>query len=251
MKAAASTQSVASDSLGAYPETSLAQVDVRDSAKHADDIVARIEEDLVLGRRAPGTKLDERALAEEFGVSRTPVREALHRLSARGLVVLRGRQGAQIAALPVSDILDAFFVVAELEGMAARLASRRIRRVERDAILAAQDRCAAASAAGHEDGFVQANAAFHDAIMRACHNRILQDQLHTVRLIVAPYRYLATFRPGRMMSSIPEHQAVIDAVFVGDGDRAASLMTEHVNLLGDQLSDLLHMLEGKFGSQVA
>ena len=225
------------------PSPGVDRADVEhDATKHADDIVARIEQALVLGRRAPGTKLDERALAEAFGVSRTPVREALHRLSARGLVSLRGRLGAQIAVLPVSDILDAFFVVAELEGMAARVASRRIRPVERQTILTAQERCAAASKAGQEGSFVQANAAFHDAIIAACHNRILQDQLHTARLIVAPYRYLSTFRPGRMASSIPEHQAVVDAVFSGDGDRAAQLMTEHVNLLGDQLSDLLHML---------
>ena len=214
----------------------------REGANAADDIVARVEEDLVLGRRAPGSKLDERALADAFGVSRTPVREALHRLSARGLVNLRGRQGALIAVLPAGDILDAFFLVAELEGMAARLASRRIRPAERGVVLAAQERCAAASAAGQEDEFVQANATLHDAIIRASHNRVLQDHLHTARLVVAPYRYLSTFRPGRMASSIPEHQAVIDSIFAGDADRAARLMAEHVNLLGDHLSDLLHHL---------
>lgn len=239
----------ASGSVPAEPQDSADahRGDLRENAKHAEDIVARIEEDLVLGRRAPGTKLDERALAEAFGVSRTPVREALHRLSARGLIVLRGRQGAQIAVLPVSDILDAFFVVAELEGMAARLAARRIRSDEREALLAAQGRCTEASERGNEYAFVVANAEFHDALIKASRNRILQDQLHTARLIVAPYRYLSTFRPGRMSSSIPEHQAVIDAVFAGDGGRAATLMSEHVTLLGDQLSDLLRFLEERIG----
>ncbi len=222
----------------------------QEGAKHAADIVARIEEDLVLGRRVPGAKLDERALADEFGVSRTPVREALHRLSERGLIILRGRQGAQVASFPVSDILDAFFIVAELEGMAARLAARRIRPAERDLILAAQDRCVASNATGHEDSFVQANAAFHNAIIQASRNRILQSQLHTAGLIVAPYRYLATFRPGRMASSVPEHQAIIDAILAGDGEGAAALMIQHVNLLGDQLSDVLHLLRERLGSEL-
>lgn len=211
--------------------------------KHADDIVAQIEQDLILGRRAPGSRLDERALAERFGVSRTPVREALHRLSARGLVVPRGRQGAQVALLPVGDLLDAFFVVAELEGMAALFAARRTRPGDKVDMLAAQDRCATASAAGDETAFVGANAAFHDAILRASRNRLLQEQLHTARLVVAPYRYLATFQPNRMAASIPEHGAVLDAIFAGEGQAAASLMTRHVNLLGDHLSDLLHSLQ--------
>lgn len=210
---------------------------------HAGDIVLQLENEILNGRLPPGTKLDERALAEKFGVSRTPVREALHRLSASGLVALRARQGAQIVRLQVSDLLDAFFVVAELEAMAARLAARRIRPEERKVVEAWHLRCAEFDAAGDEDSFFRANTEFHSAIIEACHNRILQDQLRSARLLVAPYRYYATFRPGRMASSIPEHEAIMAAIFRGDGTAAGALMAAHVNLLGDTLSDVLHILE--------
>lgn len=209
---------------------------------HASDIVSQIEDEILHGRLPPGSRLDERALAQRFGVSRTPVREAIHRLSASGLVNLGGRQGAQIVHLEVSDLLDGFFVLAELEGMAARLAARRIRGEEKDRLRVLHEACAARSAERDEAGFFVANNAFHSAIIVASRNRILQDQLRATRLLIAPYRYYATFRPGRMQSSIPEHEAIMDAIIAGDGAAAASIMATHVNLLGDHLSDTLHIL---------
>ncbi|MDQ0394365.1 GntR family transcriptional regulator [Labrys monachus] len=228
---------------GASPNATGRGAASRSAASHANEIVAKLEAEILQGRLPPGTKLDERALAERFGVSRTPVREALHRLSASGLVGLGGRQGAQIVRLQVSDLLDAFFVVAELEGMAARLAARRIRPEEREVLRALHEECARHCADGDEEAFFLANTDFHSAIIKASRNRILQDQLRNARLLVAPYRYYATFRPGRMVSSIPEHEEIMTAIFQGDGAKAASLMSAHVNLLGDNLSDVLHILE--------
>jgi DNA-binding GntR family transcriptional regulator len=220
-----------------------AEAETRDLSTHASDIVRRIETEIALGRWLPGAKLDERVLAEQFDVSRTPVREALQRLSASGLVVLRGRQGAQIVELQTGDLLDCFFLVAELEGMAARLAARRMRPEERTPIRSAHERCIACVEAEDEEGFVTANADFHDAILAAAHSRIVSGQLARSRLLIAWHRYYATFRPGRMASSIAEHEAVMEAIFRGDSDAAADLMSRHVNMLGENLSDVVNFLE--------
>ena len=85
-----------------------------------------IEEEIATGRFLPGERLDEQTLAERFGVSRTPVREALQQLAARGLVELRGRRGAIVSAPDAARLLEMFEVMAELEAMCGRLAARRL-----------------------------------------------------------------------------------------------------------------------------
>ena len=212
------------------------------TASHARDVAHRLEQEILRGLRLPGDRLDERSLAEHFGVSRTPVREALQWLSANGLVTLRGRQGASVAELSVPDLLDAFYVIAELEGMAARQAARRIRPEHRNRLEESHRACMAKVEAKDHEGFYEENLRFHDVIMDSCQNRVLQDQIRSVRALTGPYRLYVTFQPGRMESSIPEHQAIMDAIFSGRGEDACNLMCHHVNLLGEGLSDLLHML---------
>jgi len=206
------------------------------------EVVTRLEGEILQGLRKPGDRLDERQLAEQYGVSRTPVREALQRLAASGLVVSRGRQGLQVARLSVADLLDAFSVVGELEALAAAQAARRISPEQRVRLSEAHAACEQAAQAGHAEGFYAANLAFHDAIAAASHNRVLQEELRRLTLKISPYRRTITFQPGRMTGSIPEHAAVMEAIFRGDGVAAAQAMRSHVTLLGEGLSDFLHFL---------
>ncbi|MAY47634.1 MAG: transcriptional regulator [Rhodobacteraceae bacterium] len=217
----------------------------RVSGGHSTDIVRRLEEEILRGQLHPGERLDERGLADRFDVSRTPIREALHRMAASGLVEMRARQGAFLVELPVPDLLDAFALVAQLEGTAAGFAARRIQPDERNRLVALHEACAARAEAGDEEGFFEANTQFHSAIIDAGHSRVLGDRLWTLRLIVAPYRFHVTYRPGRMRSSIPEHAAILAAILEGHDREAARLMEEHVNLLSENLSDLLHMVSLK------
>jgi len=205
-------------------------------------VVNRLEEEILRGLRRPGDRLDERQLAEQFGMSRTPVREALQRLAATGLVVARGRQGLQVAQMSLADLLDAFSVVAELEGLASAQAARRIRPGQKARLQDAHRVCAETAAAEDADGFYRANLDFHETIAAASHNRILQDELRRLTLKVSPYRRTITYQPGRMHSSIPEHERVMEAILRGDGAQAAQMMRAHVTLLGEGLPDLLHFL---------
>jgi DNA-binding GntR family transcriptional regulator len=210
---------------------------------NAADIVRALQSEITAGLRKPGERLDERSLAEKFGVSRTPVREALKSLSATGLVTLRGRQGACVVRLSLPDLLDAFYVIAELEGMAARQAARRMRPDQRQRLEKTHLTCAVRAEAGDHEGFYRENLLFHEIISEGSQNRVLQEQIQAVAGLTATYRRFVTYRPGRMLSSIPEHEAITRAILRGDGEAACQLMRQHVNLLGEGLSDLLRYFE--------
>lgn len=206
------------------------------------EVATRLEQEILQGVRKPGDRLDERQLAESFGVSRTPIREALQRLSASGLVVSRGRQGLQVAKLAVADLLDAFSVVAEMEALAAAQAARRILPEQKETLQATQKDCAAAALAGDAEGFYLANLDFHDAISAASHNRVLQDHLRRLTVKTSPYRRIITYQSDRMKASIDEHNTIMEAILTGDSAGASKAMRSHVTLLGEGLSDLIHFL---------
>lgn len=208
----------------------------------ASEVAARLEQEILRGIRKPGDRLDERQLADGFGVSRTPIREALQRLSASGLVVSRGRQGLQVAKLAVADLLDAFSLVAEMEALAAVQAARRIRPEQAQMLRKTQDACSAAAGAGDVEAFYLANLDFHEAIAAASHNRILQDYLRQLTVKISPYRRIITYQTNRMRVSNDEHMQIMDAILKNDCDTARMAMRSHVTLLGEGLADLIHFL---------
>src|ERR1700733_8669896 len=205
-------------------------------------VVHRLELEILKGQRKPGDRLDERQLADHFGVSRTPVREALQRLGVGGLVVSRGRQGLQVAQLSLADLLDAFSVAAEMEALASAQAARRIRPDQHNRLEAAHQACSVAANIRDAEGFYEANLEFHETIAAARQKPILPEELRRLTVKISPYRRTITFQPGRMESSIPEHEQIMQAIFRGDASQASQVMRSHVTLLGDGLSDLLHFL---------
>jgi DNA-binding GntR family transcriptional regulator len=224
------------------PPVARATASIEEPESLSSGVVHRLEVEILKGHRKPGDRLDERQLAEQFGVSRTPVREALQRLAASGLVVSRGRQGLQVAQLSIADLLDAFSVAAEMEALASAQAARRIRPDQRLRLEAAHQACAVAAMASDVDGFYEANLEFHETISAASQNRILQDELRRLTVKISPYRRTITYQPGRMESSIPEHEQVMIAIYRGEAAQAGLVMRAHVTLLGEGLSDLLHFL---------
>jgi len=209
----------------------------------AKEIVRALQSEIMSGERKPGERLEERSLAQHFGVSRTPVREALKSLAGAGLVTLRGRQGACVARLSLPDLLDTFNVIAELEGMAARQAARRITADQRRRLEQSHEACAMLAQAADHERFYRENFVFHEIIAESSRNRVLCEQVRAVSGLAAAYRRAVTYQPGRMLGSIPEHEAIMQAIFRGDGEAACQLMRQHVNLLGEGLSDLLRYLE--------
>src|SRR5690606_38961445 len=135
-----------------------------------------LENDIAMGLLKAGERLDEATLAQRFGVSRTPIREALLQLATTGLVEIRPHRGAVVTQVGPSRLMEMFEVMAELEGMCGRLAARRADGADLAAVTAAQRDCRAAAEANDADGYYYANERFHHAIYQASRHRFLAEQ---------------------------------------------------------------------------
>jgi DNA-binding GntR family transcriptional regulator len=201
-----------------------------------------IEEQIATGIRRPGARLDEQELAAEFGVSRTPVREALIQLAAAGLVEMRPRRGALVAEVGPARLCEMFEVMAELEAMCVRLAARRITVVEQRALQEAHRACEAARDAQDPDEYYRLNEIFHRRIYTASHNEFLAEQATALHRRLRPYRRLQLRVRNRMQTSYSEHQAIVDAILAGDGELAAERLRKHVAVQGERFADLISSL---------
>lgn len=202
-----------------------------------------LEEDIVSGRLRPGQRLDEAGLAERFGVSRTPIREALIQLSASGLIDMRPRRGAYVALLGPRELVESFELMAEIEASCARLAAQRMGAADRAAINEAHAACCEAVAAGDDDAYYPANARFHAAIYAATGNRVLRAEAVRLQTALQPYRRLQLKVPRRIAASFAEHEAILQALLAGDGAGAAERIRAHVLVQGERFMSLLAALQ--------
>ncbi len=207
----------------------------------ADHVSALLEKEIVLGEIAPGVHLDEGSLAARFGTSRTPVREALTRLSVSGLVELRPRRGAVVAAISDATMAQRFEALAGLEGLCAHYAALRMDDEERLALRDAHRRCLGPAAAGDYLRYDAADMIFHRLILEGCRNDLLVEHTLAVRRLLKPWRRLQFHAPGRVEASIVEHEEIIAAFAARDPERAERLVRAHVERQGraaDRLADV-------------
>ncbi|NUZ06421.1 GntR family transcriptional regulator [Schlegelella sp. ID0723] len=201
-----------------------------------------IEEEIATGKLLPGHHLDEVELATRFGVSRTPIREALNLLLGEGLIENRPRRGSVVAHISPQRLVEMFEVMAELEAMCAQLASRRMTDEELAAIEAAHEAGRGAASAGDPDAYFYANERFHYALYAASHNSFLFEEAAALQRKLRPYRRLQLRVRHRMQRSFEEHQAIVDALRVGDTAQAALSVRSHVVVQGERFADLLASL---------
>ena len=211
-------------------------------ASHAHRLRDALEEEILMGRLKPGDRLEETMLAGRFGVSRTPIREALHQLAASGLVDIGPRRGASVAAVGAQQLVEMFEVMAELEALCARLAARRASESDLAAINAAHQACGAATSIS-SDAYYYENEVFHAAIRAASHQAFLIGHAGALQKRLKPYRRLQLNARGRMMASWREHGEIVTALKAGDGEAAATAMRSHVIVQGERFGDLLASLE--------
>jgi DNA-binding GntR family transcriptional regulator len=192
--------------------------------------------DILGGRCGPGLRLREEEIAERFGVSRTPVREALRRLEADGLVLVTPRRGAEVVRWRDDDIAELVELRALLEGHAARRAAL-------DGgvdLVALRELCAQMEAHGDTDGergadeITRLNMELHRAVHRAA-GRLLPDLL--ARLIDVPVvrRTFHTYSPAELTRSFAQHRELVEALAAGDGDWANAVMQSHIRAAGATL----------------
>jgi DNA-binding GntR family transcriptional regulator len=212
------------------------------TSRRSEQMGDQIEERIVTGVYPPGMRLDETELASSFGVSRTPIREALIQLSSEGLVEIRPRRGAIVAEIGQNRLYEMFEVMAELEAMCGRLAARRITVPEQHALVAAHQACEAAQKANDPDTYYLLNEQFHQLLYAASHNGFLEEQATALSKRLRPYRRLQLRVRDRMNSSFSEHAGIVEAILAEDGELAATRINAHVVVQGQRFADLVATL---------
>jgi DNA-binding GntR family transcriptional regulator len=186
-----------------------------------------IADDILVGTRAPGARLDERSLAKEFGVSRTPVREALQQLASAGLAKSKPHSGTVVQGIEpgrVSSLCEASIF---LESLCARLATR-ITTIELGRLKKIHAACQTCHEVGDVDGYALENRKFHSAIIAATQNQDLVDTIEFCRLRIAPYQRTPFKSSAIREASQVEHKKIIDALESGDSDFAERAIAEHL-----------------------
>ena len=212
-------------------------------ARTADKLISDIRNEVSSGILKQGDQLEVTALAERFGVSRTPIREAIRTLVESGVLETRPRKGSFVRVLSAKQLLDLFQVAAELEGMACRLAALSLTKENVEAIESGLAKCTQAAEFQNNVEYAMANLDFHTAIHNASGNDWLIEQLRQLQINLNSYRTMPYEIRGRLKKSTDEHKIICDAILSGDGEHACNLMRDHMMLQGKRLPSIIASLE--------
>jgi DNA-binding GntR family transcriptional regulator len=197
----------------------------------ADQAFENLAESIVRGQFSPGAPLSELEIAEKFGISRAPAREAIYRLEARGLVRRSRHHGARVVDLSTEDLRELFQVREALEGMACRLAAEAMTAAELDELTASLATHVSQPDLASGAAYYQAGGDndFHFRIARGSRNgrlerALCEDLYHVLRI----YRFRSSTRPGRAKQAHKEHQAIAAALCARDAEAAEARMREHI-----------------------
>lgn len=204
-----------------------------------------IEDAVIAGEFLPGDRLDEISLAERFGVSRTPVREALLQLGAEGFIEIRPRRGAIVSILSPTQLFEMFETMAEVESACGRLAARRLTPENDAAMEEAHRACERAARDGDTEQYYAMNRNFHEAIYRATRNAFLADQAFALHKRLSAYRRVQLRARNRLLQSLQEHAGILEAIRAGNEQLAANRLHGHVLVQGERFSDMMLNLKAE------
>ena len=211
--------------------------------RKAADIRDALEQEIVTGSRHAGERLDEQVLADRFAVSRTPVREAINQLASAGLIEQIPHRGAFVRRIGLAEIVEMFEVMAELEGMAGRLAARRGEAAALARLQTALAACARAAESKDPDAYYYENERFHHAIYDACGNRFLAGEARRLHQRLKAYRRLQLRVGYRLNQSLAEHRTITAAIQAGESEEAERALQQHVAIQGERFADLVASLQ--------
>jgi DNA-binding GntR family transcriptional regulator len=189
------------------------------------EVAERLREAIFARQLEPGSWIDEQKLAAEYGISRTPLREALKVLAVEGLVTMKVRRGAYVTEVSQGDVRQVYHLLGLLESDAAARVARQAgadERAELEALHQQLERQAKSRGA-----FFATNERFHMALMRAAGNRWAEQIVTDLRKVMKLNRHHSLFRQGRLAESLQEHRALMHAINGRDGAAAARLMRAH------------------------
>lgn len=193
-----------------------------------EQVAERLRTRIYAHELVPGTWVDEQKLAEEYGISRTPMREALKVLASEGLVQLKPRRGCYVTELSEEDLDEIFPVMALLEGRVAYEATTQATDKDMMTLQGIHDRLEKFAKQSNVDGFFEANQDFHQALQQLAGNRWLQKAIDDLRIVVRLTRRDSLRLDGRVTQSLEEHRAILAAIQKRDATEASRLMHDHL-----------------------
>ena len=200
-----------------------------DSYKPLREVVYEtLREAIRTGALPPGERLMEIQLAEELGVSRTPVREAIRKLELERFVVMLHRRGTYVANLSLKDINEVFEIRAALDGLAAGLAAERITEEELELMERLLVEIAEHIEQRDNQKIVEADEAFHDILYRASRNERLVGIIYNLREQFTRFRSVSINYPGRLQNTLEEHRQLVEAIAQRNAETAQQKAREHI-----------------------
>jgi len=189
------------------------------------DVAERLRQQIFARELEPGSWIDEMKLSAEFGISRTPLREALKVLAAEGLVTMKVRRGAYVTEMSREDVAQIYHVLALLESDAAASVAARASAAQRAQLAALHAQLQ--SQVRRRDAFFVTNEAFHIALLQMAGNRWALQTAQDLRKVMKLNRHHSLFKQGRLAESLTEHAALMQAIVARDATAAQALMKDH------------------------
>jgi DNA-binding GntR family transcriptional regulator len=193
-----------------------------------DELIERLRDMISEGDLAPGTRVSEKLLCLRFGVSRTPLREALKVLASEGLLDLLPNRGSVVAELTLSDIEEMFPVMGQLEALAGELACRNISEEEIAEIRLLHYQMILHYTRAERSAYFKLNQEIHSTILRAARNRTLANLHRSLAGRIRRARYLANMSQNRWARAVEEHEQILEALVARDGERLSSVLKHHL-----------------------
>lgn len=200
-------------------------------------VFEHLREAIIKGKLRPGERLMEMQLADEMGVSRTPVREAIRKLELEGLVIMIPRRGAYVADLSIKDVAETFEIRSALEALAASLAAERITPEEAEEMERILVRIGAAIEEDDIQQLVALDEEYHNLLYKASRNDRLMQILNNLREQIQRFRVTTLAVPGRVRGVLQEHRNIAEAISERNAELAHQLALEHIENAENALMD--------------
>ena len=191
-----------------------------------EQVAERLRARIMAHTLAPGSWIDEQALTAEYGISRTPLREALKVLAAEGLVTMKLRRGAYVTEVSSRDLSEVFHLLALLESDAARSVALQADAAQLAELQALHDELEAS--VDDRDRFFAANERFHMRVLELADNRWRVQLVQDLRKVMKLNRHHSLFKQGRLEASLKEHRQIMAALKARNADRVQALMQQHL-----------------------
>ena len=190
-----------------------------------EEVAEQLRQRIFRRELEPGSWIDELKIAEEFGISRTPLREALKVLAAEGLVTMKVRRGAYVTEMSEKDLRDVYHLLSLLESDAAGVVAERATPEQQQTLRDLHAELE--SAAGNREAFFSVNERFHMALLDMADNRWRSQMVADLRKVMKLNRHNSLFKQGRIEDSLNEHRAILDAMLSRDAEGTRRAMQAH------------------------